>query len=216
MMMRCAITSGEGWEAAIERARGWAELGVEFVQLREKQLAAGELVRLAAAVREALGERGGRTKLLVNGRADVAVAAGADGVHLTARVGELTVEQVRQVFRTARAGEPVVSVSCHSLDEVRRAVADGVDLILFGPVFEKRVFHLNGQRTPAGDPGASELVIAGVGLEALREVCAVAGETPVLALGGVTWESAQRCVEAGAAGVAGMRLFGGVRTTAQE
>jgi thiamine-phosphate pyrophosphorylase len=65
---------------------------------------------------------------------------------------------------------------------------------LFGPVFEKRVEGI--------------VVVAGVGLERLREACAAAGGIPVLALGGVTWESAERCVAAGAAGVAGIRLFG--------
>jgi thiamine-phosphate pyrophosphorylase len=192
-MLRCAITGGDGW-AAMALARRWAAVGVEFVQLREKQLGAGELVRLAAAMRGEL-RAGGRTKLLVNGRADVAVAAGADGVHLTAREGELTAEQVRRVFRAAGAGKPVVSVSCHAVEEVRRAVEGGVDLILFGPVFEKRV--------------DGTVVVAGVGLEALREACAVAGGVPVLALGGVSGESAGLCVEAGAAGVAGIRLFGG-------
>jgi thiamine-phosphate pyrophosphorylase len=195
-MLRCAVTSGDGW-AAMAHAQRWASEGVEFVQLREKQLGAAELVRLAAAMRTALRETG-KTKLLVNGRADVAVAAGADGMHLTARARELTAEQVRRVFRAAGAEEPVVSVSCHSLEEVRRAVDGGMDLILFGPVFEKRVVH----------PGAGEVVVAGVGLEALRAACAAAGTTPVLALGGVTWESAGLCVEAGAAGVAGIRLFG--------
>jgi thiamine-phosphate pyrophosphorylase len=191
-MLRCAITGGDGW-AEMTHVRRWAAEGVEFVQLRQKQLAAGELVRLAAAMRVEL-PAGGRTKLLVNGRADVAVAAGADGVHLTSRAGELTAEQVRRVFRAAGAGVPVVSASCHAVDEVRRAADEGVALILFGPVFEKRV--------------TGEVVAAGVGLEALRAACAVAGETPVLALGGVTWESAAACVEAGAAGVAGIRLFG--------
>jgi thiamine-phosphate pyrophosphorylase len=176
------------------QARRWATMGVEFVQLREKQLAAAEVVKLAEAIRVGLREVGGRTKLLVNGPADVAVAAGADGVHLTTRVGEQTAAEVRRVFAAAGAGEPVVSASCHTLAEVRRAVDQGVDLILFGPVFEKRVEGI--------------VVVAGVGLERLREACAAAGGTPVLALGGVSWESAGLCVEAGAAGVAGIRLFG--------
>ena len=172
---------------------GWVREAVQFVQLREKQLAAGELVKLAVALRAALRESG-ETKLLVNGRADVAVAAGADGVHLTSRPGELTAEQVREVFRLAGAGEPVVSASCHTVDEVRRAIAGGVDLILFGPVFEKRV--------------GGVVVSEGVGLEVLREACTAAAGTPVLALGGVTLPKVEGCIEAGAAGVAGIRLFG--------
>jgi len=69
------------------RARRWAEEGVEYVQLREKQMAAGEMVRLAEWMVGVFAEHGGKTKLLVNGRADVAVAAGADGVHLTSVAG---------------------------------------------------------------------------------------------------------------------------------
>jgi thiamine-phosphate pyrophosphorylase len=191
-MLQYAITSGEGW-AAVKHAHRWVREGVQFVQLREKQLAAGELVKLATALRAALHEAG-KTKLLVNGRADVAVAAGADGVHLTALEGELTPEQVREVFRAAGAGRPIISVSCHTLDEVRRSVGEEVDLILFGPVFEKRV--------------EGEMVGEGLGLDALQEACAAAEGTPVLALGGVTWPRSELCIEAGAAGVAGIRLFG--------
>ncbi|WP_158787812.1 thiamine phosphate synthase [Granulicella sp. L46] len=191
-MLKCAITSGEGW-AALEHVRRWSHEGVQYVQLREKQLAAGELVKLAAAMRAGL--RGsGETKLLVNGRPDVAVAAGADGVHLTAQEGELTVDQVRAVFGAAGAGTPMISVSCHTLEEVWRAVGEGVDFILFGPVFEKRV--------------DGEMIGEGVGLGRLQEACEVADRTPVLALGGVTWPRAELCIEAGASGVAGIRLFG--------
>jgi thiamine-phosphate pyrophosphorylase len=190
-MLKCAITGGEGW-GAMAQVRRWAEEGVDFVQLREKQMDAEELVKLAVAMVEVL--RGsGKTKLLVNGRPDVAVAAGADGVHLTSREGELTVGQVREVFRMAGAGRAVVGVSCHGVEEVRRAAAEGVDLILFGPVFEKRV--------------AGEMVGEGVGLARLQEASEAAEGVPVLALGGVRWPRAELCVEAGAAGVAGIRLF---------
>jgi thiamine-phosphate pyrophosphorylase len=204
-MLRYAVTSSEDagpvessiTQERIAKARRWAAEGMDYVQLRERQLQAGELVRLAAAMQAALLEyghgHGGRTKLLVNGRADVAVAAGADGVHLTSRPGELTAEQVRRVFAASGSREPVVSASCHTVAEVQRAIGGRVDLILFGPVFEKRV--------------AGEVVAAGVGLEALREACKIAGVTPVLALGGVTKGNAALCVEAGAAGIAGIRLF---------
>jgi thiamine-phosphate pyrophosphorylase len=191
-MLKCAITSGEGW-AVMEHVRRWSHEGVQYVQLREKQMAAGEMVKLAVAMRTALRESG-MTKLLVNGRPDVAVAAGAAGVHLTAQEGELTAEQVREVFQAAGAGTPVISVSCHTLEEVRGAVGEGVDFILFGPVFEKRV--------------EGEMVGEGLGLEKLQEACDAADGTPVLALGGVTWPRAELCIEAGASGVAGIRLFG--------
>lgn len=191
-MLKCAITSGEGWEA-MKHVRRWAHEGVQYVQLREKQMEAGDLVKLAVAMRDVLRETG-KTKLLVNGRPDVALAAGADGVHLSAQVGELTVEQVREVFAARGAGKPVISVSCHTLYEVRHAVSQGVDLILFGPVFEKRV--------------DGEMVGHGVGLGKLQEACNEADKTPILALGGVTWPRAELCIEAGACGVAGIRLFG--------
>jgi thiamine-phosphate pyrophosphorylase len=191
-MLKCAITSGEGW-SAMEHVQRWSREGVDYLQLREKQMAAGELVKLSVAMLKVL-RASGKTKLLVNGRPDVAVAAGADGVHLTAQEGELTVEQVREVFGAAGAGRPLISVSCHTLEEVREAVGEGVDFILFGPVFEKRV--------------EGEMVGEGVGLEKLQEACDAADRTPVLALGGVTWPRAELCIEAGASGVAGIRLFG--------
>jgi thiamine-phosphate pyrophosphorylase len=194
-MIRYAITSGErlrSREALLADARRWAEEGLEYVQLREKWMDAGELVGLAAEIVRIFGEHGGRTKLLVNGRADVAVAAGADGVHLTAGPDELTPERVRRVF-AAGGREAVVSVSCHTLEEVRRAGEGGADLILFGPVFEKRV--------------EDEVVVEGVGLGLLREACEAAGETPVLALGGVTQQHIAMCVDCGAAGIAGIRTF---------
>lgn len=195
-MLRYAITSGNDaglCAATIALARRWAEEGVEYVQLREKQLGAGDLVRLAAAIVAVFREQGGRTTLLVNGRADVAVAAGADGVHLTSRPGELTAEHVRRVFAAAGRGAPFVSASCHTTEDVRRAVDGAVDLILFGPVFEKRV--------------AGIVVVAGVGLAMLREACEVAPGTPLLALGGITSADIAKCVDAGAAGVAGIRMF---------
>ena len=194
-MVRYAITSGvEGRsrEALLTDARRWADEGLEFVQLREKWMSVGELVALAKGMVGVFREAGGRTKLLVNGRADVAVVAGVDGVHLTSRAGELTAEQVRRVF-AAGGREAVVSVSCHSVEEVRRVAGVGVDLILFGPVFEKRV--------------AGKVVVAGVGIEALWEACAVAAGVRTLALGGVTGANVATCLEAGAAGVASIRVF---------
>jgi len=87
----------------------------------------------------------------------------------------------------------VISVSCHTLDEVRRAHEARVDLILFGPVFEKRV--------------ARQLIQDGSGLKALEAACRAAEGTPVLALGGITLENTSACLAAGAAGIAAIRLF---------
>jgi thiamine-phosphate pyrophosphorylase len=194
-VIRYAITSGvEGRspEALLADARAWVDAGLEWVQLREKWMTARELTAVARAMAEMFREAGGRTNLLVNGRADVAVAAGADGVHLTARTEELTPEQVRRLFAGAGC-QAVIGVSCHSIEEVRRACEGGADLIVFGPVFEKRV------------EGA--VVVAGVGLGLLRDACKAAEGVPVVALGGVTEENVARCLERGAAGVAGIRLF---------
>jgi thiamine-phosphate pyrophosphorylase len=87
----------------------------------------------------------------------------------------------------------IVSVACHTLAEVERASGEGADLILFGPVFGKSI--------------DGEVVVPGTGLAALGSACAVAAGTPVLALGGVMWDNAQACVEAGAGGIAAIRLF---------
>jgi len=200
LVIRYAITDSSHFRDAATRrteliahAQRWAHQKIDFVQLREKTLETGELLGLAEAMLAIFREHGGRTKLLINGRADVAVAANADGVHLASHSDGLTPAQVRQLCAQATMREPIVSTSCHSLAEVERACSLGADLILFGPVFEKRV--------------DDRIVTAGVGLEILRHACTIAGETPVLALGGVTEGNAAACVEAGATGVAGIRLF---------
>ena len=200
-VIRCAITDasrfGPNFEAQLSGlladAARWAELGVDFVQLREKMLAAGELSQLAKAMMAVLREHGGNTKLLVNGRADVALAVGADGVHLSSSPNGLTAAQVRQLFAGMGKGNAIVSTSCHSLADSIRARDAGVDFILFGPVFGKTVGRV--------------LVADATGLDALRDVCEAAGGVPVLALGGVDEENAATCLAAGAAGVAGIRLF---------
>jgi thiamine-phosphate pyrophosphorylase len=190
-MLRCAITDGEYLSSDAHR---WAAEGVDFVQLRDKKLEAGDLAKLARAILADLAQISGvKPHLLINGRADVAVAVGAAGVHLTAHPDELTPEQVRRVFALAGRPAPAICVSCHTLDEVQRAREFCVDLILFGPVFEKRIH--------------GEQVSEGVRLEALHNACVAAGQVPVLALGGVTQQLTEVCIRAGAAGVAGIRLF---------
>ena len=109
-------------------------------------------------------------------------------MHRSGAEGELTPGEVKRLMP-----EAWVSVSCHTLEEVRRAVAAGADAVLFGPVFGKTV-------------GGVE-VVAGTGLEALRLACDAAGEVPVFALGGVTAARAHACEGAGAAGLAAIRMF---------
>jgi thiamine-phosphate pyrophosphorylase len=197
-MVRYAISDGnadtpQGAARLLDNARCWAAQGIECVQLRERSMAAGALLELATSLVTVLRASSSGTKLLVNGRPDIAIAAEADGVHLTARPGELTPEQVRRVFAAAGMTVPVVSISCHSIAQVTRAADCGADLILFGPVFEKRVDGL--------------VVLEGSGLALLHQACTAAPSTPVLALGGVTEQNSPQCLKAGASGIAGIRLF---------
>jgi thiamine-phosphate pyrophosphorylase len=193
-VIRYAITDRSSLHAAetslLQLAGRWASDGIDFVQLREKDM---DAVALASLARKLIAALSPRTKLLINDRADVAIAAGAAGVHLTARPDELTPEQVRRVFSLAGAPAPIISVSCHTLEAATRARNSGAMMILFAPVFEKLV---------AGVP-----VVQGAGLEMLHRICEAATPVKVLALGGVTWTNAPECIAAGAAGIAGIRLF---------
>ncbi len=199
--LRYAITDRAGFagDESARQAALLAQVGtmaaqaVYFVQLREKDLEAGALATLARSLLAALRSHSPAPKLLINSRADVAIAVAADGVHLTSSAGELTPAQVRQLYAAANLPEPVVSVSCHALAQVTRACEFGASLILFGPVFEKRV--------------VGELVASGTGLDLLREACQTAAATPVLALGGITAANSEPCLAAGAAGIAAIRLF---------
>jgi len=173
--------------------------GVDYIQLREKDLTTRELEALAReAVRVIRGSadlrtenRELRTRLLINSRTDVALAADADGVHL--RSDDVSVSNVRSVWAQvlARSSQlaarsPLLAVSCHTKADVFRAESEGADFAVFAPIFEKK------NTSPAG-------------LAALREACQA--EIPVLALGGVTLDNAAACLEAGARGIAAIRLF---------
>lgn len=201
-MLRYAITDSQRFGCNLDQRRAilleqTARLAadqVSYVQLREKDLEAGELLLWAGAMLGVLRTRESAAKLLINSRADVAAAANAHGVHLTSHSDELTPNQVRSIFAKAQSAVlPVVSVSCHTLDDVARAAHNGSDLLLFGPVFEKRV--------------GAEHIATGTGVKTLREACRIADAIPVLALGGVTQENLSQCLEAGAAGIAGIRIF---------
>jgi thiamine-phosphate pyrophosphorylase len=199
-MQLCAITdrkhlAGED-EAALRQqlqglVAGWIEGGVEFIQLREKDLNAYRLGSLAAEIMA--GMERGQTKLLLNLPASAAwlqaLAPVADGVHIPGAPKRGTAELVRQSFE-AIGRQAIVSMACHSVREVEMAREERADLALFAPVFEK--------------PGEKPQ-----GLSELRRVCEVGAGLPVFALGGVTASNAHQCVAAGAAGVAGIRLFAG-------
>ena len=164
-----------GFAPLLEVIRDQMHLGVDYVQIREKDISARELFEFTLAVMElrALQVRARLpTKVLVNSRADVAKATGADGVHLPADAPAQTLPGL------------IVARSCHTLREIE---AGSADIFTFGPVF----------RSPSKAPP--------VGVDALAAACKLG--KPVFALGGITWDNAAQCVQAGAEGIAGIRLF---------
>ena len=202
-MLRYTLTSRalfpgneqEKQAALLDQTARWVSSGVDFIQLREKDLPAAALCALASMMLKIINLAAIPAKLLINSRPDVAIAAGADGVHLTAAPGELTPAQVRDLYAAAGLPAPVITISCHTIAEVTRARDHRVDAILFAPVFEK--------------PLPGQPALPGQGLDRLRSACLAAAPTPVCALGGITLENAPACLQAGAAGFAGIRLFHG-------
>lgn len=184
--MRCYITDrralppNQSLVPVVARALA---AGVELVQIREKDLCARELAALAKAVL-ALPNPGG-SRILVNTRVDVALAAGAQGAHLPAG------SPPPSAWRAVVPPGFLFGVSCHSLAALRAAEADGASFAFFSPVFAS-----------SSKPGYGPAL----GLEKLRQAAA-AVRIPVLALGGVTAANAPLCRQAGAAGVAGISLF---------
>jgi thiamine-phosphate pyrophosphorylase len=166
-----------------------AAAGIDYVQLREKDLETRALEELALQAMSAIG--GSRTQLLINSRTDVALACGARGVHLPSN--DLSASEVRAIFARAGKSEPVLAVSTHSISEIASAESHGASVAVFGPVFEK-----------SGSANRE-------GLEQLWRIChraeAAKPPMPVWAVGGITLENAQQCAQAGAAGIAAIRLF---------
>jgi thiamine-phosphate pyrophosphorylase len=163
-----------------------AAAGVDLIQIREKDLTGAQL---EAVVREAVSGVGATARVVVNDRFDVALAAGAGGVHL----GEasLPVERVARWLKEEGLAEFLVGASCHSLESALRAESEGADYIFFGPVFETP------SKLAYGPPQ---------GLDRLSEVCRRV-RIPVLAIGGITLENAAACLESGSSGLAAIRLF---------
>jgi len=176
-------------ESLLEKITEAALAGVDYIQLRERDLSTRELELLArksvALLNDLRAEnRELKTALLINSRTDIAISVGADGVHL--RSDDISPREVTTIW-TKRS--PIVGVSCHSPEEVSRAAENDATLAVFAPVFEKNY----APRTPPR------------GLAQLSEACTA--KIPVLALGGITLENARSCLDAGAAGIAAIRLF---------
>jgi thiamine-phosphate pyrophosphorylase len=177
--------------ALVRQTARWAEEGIDFVQLREKDLTAFDLILLARKILEAIGNS--PTRLLINSNPGVAISTAAHGVHLTTAPNQPTPTQIRHRYALANLPEPIITISCHTLAEIEQAHTEHPTAILFAPVFEKSI--------------SGHLITPGTGLDRLHEACTAATPIPVYALGGVTPENAPKCIVAGAAGIAGIRLF---------
>ena len=160
---------------AVQAALGALPRGAAAVQFRDRAADGREALDTAEQLADIARAHG--APLMVNDRVDVAMAAGADGVHL--RRDSASVPEARVL------GARRIGVSTHTIEEVRAAAAESADFVVFGPVFES--------------PGKG----AALGLEALRTVAQVG--IPVFALGGVDADNARACMRAGAAGVACIR-----------
>jgi thiamine-phosphate pyrophosphorylase len=184
--IRCYITDRRTLPAGvalIDNIAANLNAGIAWIQIREKDLSARDLFDLTKQV---LGlPNPYRSKILVNTRVDVALAAGAAGAHLPAG------SPAPRVWRTITPPGFLIGVSCHTLGEVRAAEDQGADYAVFGPVFSPR-----SKATALEPPGIDGLV------QAVRAV-----RIPVLALGGITASNAEECVQAGAAGIAAISLY---------
>jgi thiamine-phosphate pyrophosphorylase len=162
------------------QAREASLAGVDLFQVREKSMGVRALRALVAQVTAAT--EGTRTRVIVNGRPDVAVVAGAHGVQLPEE--GLPIRDVRRAFP-----ELVVGGSCHSLAGAQRAADEGADFVLLGPIFTT--------------PGKEERAL---GIETLAEAARHL-RVPVYAVGGVDATTASQAVAAGALGLAAIRVF---------
>ena len=198
-----------GESAVAEKLAAIAAAGVDWVQIREKDLPAR---RLGALTRDAIArtrrlETDCAARIIVNDRVDVAVTEGADGVHLgesalpvadvakwvkrTAFGVVVSDQGAASQFPVQACGDFLIGASSHSLESAKAATHDGADYIFFGPVYPTP------SKAKFGDPQ---------GVKTLAAVCS-AVSVPVIAIGGITLENAGECIAAGAAGIAAIRLF---------
>ena len=193
-------TDADRRTALITLAADWAAHNIDYIQIREKDLAPADLLALATDIVAAVRPHSLITRVLLNGPASIALQARADGIHLPATAPLSAASEARARF-VSTGRDAIISYACHSVYEVRRAKEESQrdpnatvtnTLIVFAPVFEKR--------TPAK-------IIPGLGLDALHAAAGAARPIPVLALGGITRDNAPACLAAGAAGIAAIRLF---------
>ena len=187
------MSAVRGFYAVLDRDDpAFAELllegGARVVQVRMKRASAAELARAAARAREVT--RAHRALLVVNDRLDVALAIGADAVHLGQ--DDLPLEAARRIS----AGRLLIGVSTHDEAQVRAAVAGGADYLGFGPVFATAT-----KENP--DPVQ--------GVTGLARAVAAAGGVPIVAIGGITVERAAECARAGAAAACAIAAVNGAK-----
>ncbi len=167
----------------LERIRKAVAWGADFVQIREKDMTDQRLFEVTARAVRLAG--GSRCRILVNGRADIALAAGAAGVHLTStglRPPDIA---------SWRPRDFLVGVSAHSIRDAARAAREGADYVLLGPVYATP------SKIAYGAP---------IGVSLLRRACTRV-PLPILGLGGIGVGQIEPVLRAGAAGIAGISLF---------
>jgi thiamine-phosphate pyrophosphorylase len=178
----------------LQTAEAVAAVGVDWIQLREKDLGGRESLELARSALTVVRTRAPQTRIFMNDRVDVALAAGTGGVHLSEN--GFSVPDARRLCARFEQDSGarldfLIGVSCHSLGSALGAARDGADYIYFSPIFHtpSKAFY--------GPPQ---------GIERLRQICR-AVSIPVIAIGGITLENVASCYAAGAAGAAAIRLF---------
>ena len=178
--------------ALLDRIAAAAEAGVDWIQIREKDLSGKECATITrqAVQLAASSEATARTRVIVNDRLDVALATQAGGVHLGDK--SIPPQEARRLVNLLDSEKDfLIGVSCHSLEAGKAAEHGGADYLFFGPVFA----------TPS-----KAVYGAPQGLERLTQVCRAVA-IPVLAIGGITLENSAACLSAGASGIAAIRLF---------
>jgi thiamine-phosphate pyrophosphorylase len=182
-----AGTADEQIRFLLQKITDAGSSGVDWIQIREKDLSGRALTEL---VREAIRCVPETCRVLVNDRLDVACTIGAAGVHLGGQ--SLPVAEAKRFVREQQITRDfLVGASSHSLEAAQAAEDAGADYVFFGPIYATP------SKAAFGEPQ---------GVERLAGVCRRL-RIPVIAIGGITAKNAHECTEAGASGIAAIRLF---------